>query len=263
MIDLAVLAAIAANNQQEGSEVFMRRTASEYHPTLHLVATRRRETFPEIEAKEFWAAYDQTISYSLVHATGFYNVYQSLAYIRDNRLPGDLVDCGCFLGGVSIFMKILMRDWGMNDRRVILFDTFTGPPVGSKDTIIGGQPFQWNEALVNHREDTEQNIKEVLGSLDGFQIVEGFVEDTLPNTIFGDLALLRLDTDFYESTKIEFEILYPKLVDGGVVIVDDYGYFQGSRRATDEYFASLDRPPLLNRIDQGVWAGVKPAQARA
>jgi hypothetical protein len=117
-----------------------------------------------------------------------------------------------------------------------------------------------NQAFVNHRDGTEQNIKDVLGSLDGFQIVEGFVEETLPNIVFSDLALIRLDTDFYESTKVELEILYPKLVEGGALIIDDYGYFHGSRRATDEYFASLDPRPLLNRIDQGVWAGVKPTK---
>lgn len=72
------------------------------------------------------------------------------------------------------------------------------------------------------------------------------------------MALLRLDTDFYSSTKIELEVLYPQLCPGGVLIVDDYGLFQGARKATDEYFAAADRKPLLNRIDVGVWAGVKP-----
>ena len=73
------------------------------------------------------------------------------------------------------------------------------------------------------------------------------------------LRSCALDTDYYESTAAEFQALYPRLAPGGVLIVDDYGMFDGSRRATDEYFATLSRPPLLNRIDVAVWAGVKPA----
>jgi hypothetical protein len=64
----------------------------------------------------------------------------------------------------------------------------------------------------------------------------------------GDLALLRLDTDWYESTRHELEHLYPRLRPGGVLIVDDYGHFEGARRAVDEYFAAHE-PLLLNRID--------------
>jgi O-methyltransferase len=235
----------------------MLRTVSQLHSTLHLIGSRQRSTFPEIEGDEFWQSHEIASPFSMVHIPGFYNVYQSLAYIRDNRLPGDLVECGCALGGVAIFMKLLLRRWGM-DRNIILFDTFVGPPVGSSDTIYGGLPFRWNAPTENHRPGTEQNIIETCGSLEGFQIVEGFVEDTLPKTTLKQLALLRLDTDFYESTKSEFEILYPKLVPGGVLIIDDYGYFQGSRLATDEYLAGLSSKPLLNRIDLGVWSGVKP-----
>ncbi len=98
----------------------------------------------------------------------------------------------------------------------------------------------------------------MVGSTDGYRFIEGLVEDTLPVTPTGDLALLRLDTDYYSSTAVEFDVLYPRLVSGGVLIVDDYGMFQGSRRATDEYLARLDRRPLLNRIDAAVWSGVKP-----
>jgi hypothetical protein len=97
-----------------------------------------------------------------------------------------------------------------------------------------------------------------VGSTRGYRFVEGLVEQTLCRTETGALALLRLDTDYYSSTAVEYEVLYPRLVSGGVLIVDDYGMFQGSRRATDEYLARLDKPPLLNRIDLGVWAGIKP-----
>jgi O-methyltransferase len=85
--------------------------------------------------------------------------------------------------------------------------------------------------------------------------VKGKVEDTIPANIPERIALLRLDTDFYRSTRHELEHLYPRLERGGVLIIDDYGAYVGARQATDEYFAS--RPFLLNRIDEHVRCGVK------
>ena len=235
----------------------MLRRVNELHAQIDQIHADELAHYSEIQGEEFKELFALACPYSMVHVPGFYNVYQSLAYIRENAIPGDLVECGCALGGVAIFMRLCLTRWGM-DRTIHLFDTFVGPPIGSRDTIHGGQELLWSAAMENHRAGTEENIIEATGSLEGFHIVEGFVEQTLPVTRLPELALLRLDTDFYESTRVEFELLYPKLTRGGVLIVDDYGYFQGSRRATDEYLATIRLTPLLNRIDQGVWAGVKP-----
>ena len=235
----------------------MLRRVNELHAQIDQIHADELAHYSEIQGEEFKELFALACPYSMVHVPGFYNVYQSLAYIRENAIPGDLVECGCALGGVAIFMRLCLTRWGM-DRTIHLFDTFVGPPIGSRDTIHGGQELLWSAAMENHRAGTEENIIEATGSLEGFHIVEGFVEQTLPVTRLSELALLRLDTDFYESTRVEFELLYPKLTRGGVLIVDDYGYFQGSRRATDEYLATIRLTPLLNRIDQGVWAGVKP-----
>jgi hypothetical protein len=142
-------------------------------------------------------------------------------------------------------------------RPIHLFDTFVGPPIGTEDLLLG-QRFLWTGGMPEHRAATERNIEEAVGSLDGFRIVEGMVEETLPTVDIGDISLLRLDTDFYDSTLAEFTHLYPKLARGGVIIVDDYGIFAGSRRATDEYLARIKPRPLLNKVDMYVWAGVKP-----
>jgi predicted O-methyltransferase YrrM len=79
--------------------------------------------------------------------------------------------------------------------------------------------------------------------------VKGAVEETIPRTLPGPLALLRLDTDWYQSTRHELVHLYPLLAPGGVLIVDDYGHWQGAARAVDEYFAAHPPGPLLTRID--------------
>jgi hypothetical protein len=87
--------------------------------------------------------------------------------------------------------------------------------------------------------------------------VEGPVEQTVPEHAPTEIALLRLDTDWYASTKHELIHLYPRLETGGVLIIDDYGYWQGARQATDEYIAENDVPLLLNRIDVGARIAVK------
>jgi hypothetical protein len=81
------------------------------------------------------------------------------------------------------------------------------------------------------------------------RLVPGRVEDTVPRHAPGQIALLRLDTDWYESTRHELEHLYPRLASGGVIIVDDYGHWEGCRRAVDEYFGEHGEPLLLTRLD--------------
>lgn len=94
--------------------------------------------------------------------------------------------------------------------------------------------------------------------MDRVRLVKGKVEDTIPQAAAAELALLRLDTDRYESKRHELQHLYPRLVRGGVLIIDDYGHWQGARAAVDEYFAALSPRPLLMRVDyRGRWC-VKP-----
>jgi hypothetical protein len=218
--------------------------------------TRRRKNFPEITDPQFWDFYDRAAPFSMVQVTGFYNVYQSMLYVARNGIPGDMVECGCFLGGIGIFIGLLRRRLGLTDRTIHLFDTFEGPPDG--EDVFKGRPQRTGHRMPDYHDTVFENIAETLGSADGFMLTKGLVEDTLPKSAIGPLSLARFDTDHYSSTRTEFEILYPKIVQGGVIIVDDYGLFQGARRATDEYLSGLSSPPLLNRIDQGVWAGVKP-----
>jgi O-methyltransferase len=231
--------------------------ARDVAPHIDQLPTRRRENFPEIQDATFWAFYDRCKDYSLVHVTGFYNVFQSFHYLAANKLRGNAVECGCFLGGIAMFMGLLRARLDLADMEIILFDTFEGAPVGSTDVVMGA-PFVEPCVLPSYRDAVPETIAQVVGSTRGYRFVEGLVEETLGKTETGDLALLRLDTDYYSSTAVEYDVLYPRLVSGGVLIVDDYGMFQGSRRATDEYLARLDQPPLMNRIDLGVWAGVKP-----
>ena len=219
---------------------------------------RRRESFPEIQDEHFWQIYAVASKYSLLHVTGFYNLYQSLRYLQSNEIPGDIVECGCFLGGASIFLTMLRDDLGLADKTVWLFDTFEGFPDNERDALVGSGQVMHSVRFENFQQAVRANFAEATPKSTGINFVQGYVEQTIPATPMGAICLLRLDTDFYASTLAELQGLYRRLVRGGVIIVDDYGLFEGSRRATDEFLASLQSPPLLNRIDHGVWAGVKP-----
>ncbi len=224
-------------------------------PHIERLPARQRATFPEIQDDAFWDHYEVAKRFSLIHVTGFYNVYQSLSYIAVNDVPGDLVECGCFLGGMSIFIVRVCEMLGL-ERRLHVFDSFAGHPDNETDVMRGRELTgpQYESFL----EAVRTNLRENVRSTDAVDLIPGFVEDTVPATLIERIAFLRLDTDFYSSTSVELDHYYPALSEGGVLIVDDYGYFHGSRKATDDYLSTLTRLPLLNRIDEGIWAGVKP-----
>lgn len=225
-------------------------------PKIDGMRERQRQHHPEIEDEDFWRFYNASKDYSLVHVAGFYNVFLSVNYIARNRIHGCAIESGCFLGGIAIFMGLMRRHLQI-DLPIVLLDTFCGPPVGTADTFLG-RAIRTIKPLPNYELTIKQHITRCLDSLDGYTFVKGEVETTIPALEVGDVALLRLDTDFYSSTSTALNHLYPKLVSGGVLIVDDYGTFKGARTATEDYLATLERKPLLNRIDTGVWAGVKP-----
>jgi len=108
---------------------------------------------------------------------------------------------------------------------------------------------------------SEEDVREAMraGGIEdtAYRIVKGDVRETLLQEIPEQISVLRLDTDWYESTRLELELLYPRLSPGGVLIIDDYGYWAGSRKATDEYFATLARPPMLNRVNDQVRLCIK------
>ena len=219
------------------------------------LAIRKRSSFQQIRDEEFWARYDIAKQYSMLQVTGFYDLYQSMRYIKTNAIPGDLIECGCFLGGSSIFICMMRTLFGLEDRTLHVFDTFAGFPPGSEDKRKGvptkGPQYQ------NFFDSVKANFDATVGT-ERVVFHQGPVEETLEGFAPGPLALVRLDTDFYPSTRKELEVLYPLLSDEGVLIVDDYGQYEGSRTATDEYLAKLTKKPLLTHIDSGVVSGVKP-----
>jgi hypothetical protein len=198
-------------------------------------------------------------------------LYQAIDYIVRNRIPGDIVECGVWSGGSMLLAAHALRHFGDTARRIFLYDTFAGNPKPEAiDARWDGVPAlpTWE----HHQSGggrwcfggTRAHVRGVVTSsgypAENFVFVEGLVEDTLPAIRPDAIALLRLDTDLYRSTYHELVHLYPRLSPGGILIIDDYGAFQGARIATDQYIAEHRLPLFLARIDAAVRLAVKPHQ---
>ena len=199
----------------------------------------------------------------------------AVEHVTQAQLPGAFVECGVWRGGSVMAMLLKLLQLGINDRDVYLYDTFEGmtaPTADDTSAFEAPAADTWGEAqargergwhhLFKPEMFTEQSVRESLATtgypLERLHFVRGPVEQTIPGTLPGEIALLRLDTDWYESTRHELQWLYPKLVPGGVLIIDDYGHWRGCRKAVDEYFAQGHAPrPLLSRIDYSARIAVK------
>ncbi|HTK40978.1 MAG TPA: TylF/MycF/NovP-related O-methyltransferase [Gemmatimonadales bacterium] len=207
--------------------------------------------------------------YTLTSPERIFSCLRSAEYLVGNGISGDFVECGVWKGGIMMALALTLMKLGDRERHLYLYDTFEGmaPPtdadVDFRGTPAAAQLHESNRGpggKVWAYAPLDEVRKAVLGT--GFDpsrvhFVKGKVEDTLPSQAPGRIGLLRLDTDWYESTRHELEHLYPRLVSGGVIIIDDYGHWQGARKATDEYLAGHRVPLLLNRVDYTARIGVK------
>lgn len=196
-------------------------------------------------------------------------VIKATRYIVENAIPGSIVECGVWRGGSMIAAARTLARFGDQSRDIYLFDTYEGmPPPSEVDKCFDGQTATHLLATdvpdgqvraVAHLDDVRNVMLRTGYPAAKMHFVKGKVEDTIPATVPDRIALLRLDTDWYESTRHELNHLYPLLSPGGVLIIDDFGHWQGARRAVEEYFATLRPSPLLNAIDYTGRIGVKPA----
>jgi hypothetical protein len=185
----------------------------------------------------------------------------AVQYLVRNNIDGDFVECGVWRGGsMAAVAKTLMQDHA-TERRLWMYDTFEGmsPPTEMDVDFLG----QTAQHLMDVQDSADassvwccsplEQVKLTMSQtgypLEQVHFVEGKVEQTLQLHAPDRIALLRLDTDWYESTRCELEHLFPRLFPGGVLIIDDYGHWDGCRRAVDEYFEKNQIPMLLNRID--------------
>jgi hypothetical protein len=190
--------------------------------------------------------------YTMTSKARLFAVNQAVQYLQKHKIEGDIVECGVWRGGSSMMSALsLLPD---TSRKLYLYDTFEGmnEPTDEDVNMVGDQAFDtWQgrdkcEADLN---DVQTNMALTKYPFEQIHFVQGKVEDTIPQTLPDKIALLRLDTDWYESTFHELTHLFPLLVKGGVLIIDDYGHWQGARKAVDQYFEENNIQILLDRID--------------
>jgi len=219
----------------------------------------------------FHELYEECRPYTMTSIERLYALYKSVEYIVAANVPGDFVETGVWRGGSCMLIAKTLLALEATSRRIFLFDTFAGHPRpdAEKDIDIWGNRAvdEWQRTRTkeddNHGQWAYASLEEVRANLaltgypaDALVFVKGMVEETLQN-VDATIALLRLDTDWYASTRAGLEHLYPRLVSGGVLILDDYGHYKGQQLAVDEYFAARKEPILLNRIDYSCRLGVK------
>jgi len=203
--------------------------------------------------------------YTLTSIEKCYALYKAVQYITKGNLLGDIVECGVWRGGSAMLAALTLIENNQTHRKIYLYDTYEGMPKPTdKDVDINGTPYSvlWKkekELLTVSLDEVKNNMLSTGYPSENIIFVKGMVEKTIPRTLPNQIALLRLDTDLYESTYHELIHLYPKISSQGVIIIDDYGHFQGSQEATDKYFNQESREVLLHRIDYSCRVGIKSA----
>lgn len=236
--------------------------------------SRREEQFRHI-SEEDRRIIDRVGQHTMTSPLRVEALLKAVRYSVERGVPGAFVECGVWRGGSVLAMILQLLSLGVTDRNIFLYDTFEGMTEPTEKDV---SPFHepalstwqrhkasgdkaWNY-FFNNELFNEESVRELLSSTgypeSRLHFVRGSVEETIPANVPDRIAILRLDTDWYESTLHELAHLYPLLEVGGVLIIDDYGHWEGARVAVDEYFAREDvSPVLLHRIDYAGRAALK------
>jgi hypothetical protein len=236
---------------------------------LLMIHQNRLAEFKDLDP-EFPGLYERCRLFTMTSIERLHALYQSVEYICASGLEGDFAECGVWQGGSCMLMALALMRHRSTGRQLWMFDTFAGHPEPDAELDID----LWGNRAIDEwrRHQAEETagkwgvaslpaVRDNLASTgypeDRLRFIKGMVEDTIPKNVPDSLAILRLDTDWYESTKVALVHFYPRLVSGGVMIVDDYGHYRGQRQAVDEYLRELGESPLLHRVDYSCRVMVK------
>jgi O-methyltransferase len=224
----------------------------------------------EVAFPDFYAQEKEIIEavrpWTMTGLERIYSLMQGVRYVSDNRIPGSIVECGVWRGGSMAAVARTLVQRNDLSRDLYLFDTFEGLPAPKAEDIDysgthAAEVIQKNPAARcgDAPEDQVREVMRVTGyPAEKIHLVPGKVEETIPASAPDSIALLRLDTDWYQSTMHELVHLFPRVPKSGIVIIDDYGHWQGARKACDEYFAQNRIPIFLSRIDYTGRIAIKP-----
>src|SRR5438874_10694196 len=195
------------------------------------------------------------VAHTMIGLKRLDNLEFCIEQVITNGVVGDLIETGVWRGGATIFMRAMLKAYGVTDRCVWVADSFEGLPPPN----TGKYPYDANSQLHESRElavsleEVQANF-ERYGLLDGqVRFLKGWFCDTLPAAPIERLAVLRLDGDMYQSTMDALVSLYPKVSQGGYVIVDDYGCIPACRQAVRDYRSANNITDEIRDID---WTGI-------
>jgi hypothetical protein len=241
--------------------------------STHPIALTLAPTAPYDRQHELEQAAAVVAGHTMVSFTGLAANYRIAAHCELNGIDGSFVECGVWRGGSSGMMAIAHRTHARAARDFHLFDAFQDPP--EPDPRIDGERAvrearEWGGAEeLSGRLAPLQGLYERAGlggpgevaaveSLlfdsvglrrEQVHIHVGWLQDTVPVADTGPIAILRLDVDHYHATRVALEHLYDRVVPGGFVIVDDYGSYEGCRRAVDSFLAEIGAAPFMHHVD--------------
>ncbi|MDX1976966.1 MAG: TylF/MycF/NovP-related O-methyltransferase [Pseudanabaenaceae cyanobacterium bins.68] len=217
--------------------------------------------FPEDIDSDARAILTKVRNYTMTSIERQIALIDATRYIVKNNISGDFVECGVWKGGSMMAVAYCLQSLGELDRNLYLYDTFEGMTEPSdkdvshsnvKASVLLSKSLKADQSSIwcySSLDEVKSNIQSTGYDPSKVFLIKGKIEETIPKYIPQKVALLRLDTDWYESTLHELRHLFPLLVSGGVLIIDDYGHWQGCRQAVDEYIAENKIKIFLNRID--------------
>jgi hypothetical protein len=234
----------------------------------------------EMEARSRWVEHEPGFApimelarpYTMTSVERMFAMHQAVRYLEDAKIEGAIVECGVWRGGSIMIAIATLNLLKSRNREIFLFDTFEGLPKpdpvldvdiwdnkGHDGWILEARSAESSNWAYASLDDVRSNVLGLGYPERLIHFVKGMVERTIPEQSPDKIALLRLDTDWHSSTKHVLENLFPALVPGGVLIMDDYGHFMGARKAADDYFNDRGIRMLLNRTDYSGRIGIKPA----
>lgn len=229
-----------------------------------------RTGLPEVEKMdpEFVRIFEDCKPYTMTSPERMYAVYQATRYVIDAGIPGDIVECGVWRGGCAMIAADVLKQRN-SDKKIFMYDTYEGmaKPTDKDVEISSNRPAtdKWNDYASKSDttwcyasiEEVSNNMKKTGYDSTKISLIKGKVEDTIPGTMPEKISILRLDTDWYDSSYHELVHLFPRLSKGGVLLLDDYGQWSGARDATDAYFKENGIVMLLDRVDFSGRVGIK------
>lgn len=206
--------------------------------------------------------------YTMTSKERMYTLYSAVKYVLEHNIEGDIVECGVWKGGSSMLSALTLKKMKRFEKNIYMYDTYSGMSKPTeKDVDYEGNKSipKWKKLDKNDfnkwdfapLSEVKKNMYKTGYPKENIIFVKGKVEDTIPETIPHKISVLRLDTDWYESTYHELVHLFPLLSNGGILIIDDYGHWKGAKEAVDQYFKENNVKILLNRIDYTGRIGVK------